>query len=274
MTHCKEDEMLEKLDGLPAGVTGMSAKGKVSKEDFDAVVLPMLDIAKKGGQRLRLLFELGAAFEGFTPSGAWEELRIGARAVAVLEGCAIVSDVPRIAESTRLIGFLMPCPVKVFRITEGVPAAAAWLQSLPEGPGVSFRVLPESGVIVVEVKEALRARDFETLTIAADTWIERHHGLPGLVVHARAFPGWENIAAFLRHAWFIRNHHRAIERVALAVDGKAGRAISEVAQHFVHAKVKAFPYDDIETAISWAAGERGVASEPRPEARPAARSMG
>ena len=259
--------MLERLEAMPAGITGMSAKGKVSKEDFEAIVVPLLDAAQMSGQRVRLLFELGPAFDGFTPGGAWEELKLGRQAVAVLEGCAIVSDLPRIAESARLIGFLMPCPVRVFTRAEGVSAAGAWLAALPEGPGISFRVLPESGVIVVEVKEALRARDFETLTIAADTWIERHHGLPGLVVHARAFPGWENVAAFLRHAWFIRNHHRAIERVALAVDGKAGRAISEVGQYFVHAKVKAFSYAEIDAAISWAAGDRAVTNQAHPEPR-------
>jgi hypothetical protein len=43
----------------------------------------------------------------------------------------------------------------------------AWLRSLPEGPAVSHRLLPESGVIVVEVKQALRAQDFDALAFTA-----------------------------------------------------------------------------------------------------------
>ncbi len=37
-------------------------------------------------------------------------------------------------------------------------------------PAVSHRLLPESGVIMGEVKRALRAQDFDALAFTADAW--------------------------------------------------------------------------------------------------------
>jgi hypothetical protein len=167
----------------------VKASGKVSKEDYDQVLEPMLNEARKEGRRVRFLYELGAEFEGFTPAAAWEDAKIGLRSMRLFDGCAIVSDTGWLRESVRLAGFLMPCPVRTFGVQDR-DRAVEWLGSLPEGAGISHRLLPESGVIVAEVKEALRAQDFDALATTADTWIEAHGNLQGLVIHAREFPGW------------------------------------------------------------------------------------
>jgi hypothetical protein len=166
-------------------------------------------------------------------------------------GCAIVSDYGWIRESTRLMGFLMPCPVEVFGTSER-GKAVEWLRSLPQETAVSHRLFPELGVITVEIKEALRARDFDALALTADVWIEAHGDLQGLVLHVRAFPGWENFGSVLRHARFVRDHHSKITKVALSADSKLARLLPHVGEHFVKAEVRAFPYDDLEGAIKWA----------------------
>jgi hypothetical protein len=59
--------------------------------------------------------------------------------------------VPGLLESPwHLMAFLLPFPLRVFGNDERA-AAIAWLSSIPEGPGVSHRLLPESGVLVAEV---------------------------------------------------------------------------------------------------------------------------
>ena len=68
--------MLERLKGLPPGVEGVKASGKVSKEDYDQVLEPMLNEARKEGRRVRFLYELGAEFEGITPAAAWEDAKM------------------------------------------------------------------------------------------------------------------------------------------------------------------------------------------------------
>jgi hypothetical protein len=64
---------------------------------------------------------------------------------------------------------MMPCPVRAFGDQERVKAIE-WLSSIPEGAAISFHLQADSGVIVVELKEALRAHDFDALALTADTW--------------------------------------------------------------------------------------------------------
>jgi hypothetical protein len=243
--------MLEKLRDLPPGIDGLKATGKITKEDYERIFEPLVDGARREDRRLRLLYEFGPEFKGFTPGAAWEDAKLGLRSIRLLDGCAIVSDLGWIREATRLIGFLVPCPVQVFGNRER-DNAVAWLRALPEGAAASHRLLPELSVIVVEIKEALRAQDFDALALTADTWIEAHGDLQGVVLHAREFPGWENFGSFLRHAKFVRDHHRKVKKVALSADSKLAGLVPRFGEHFVKAEVRSFAYDELESAIKWA----------------------
>ena len=242
--------MLETLNDLPDGIEGVRATGRVSKEDYEEVFEPLLDAARREDRRVRFLYQLGPEFEGFTAGAAWEDAKLGLRSMRLFEGCAVVSDVGWIREGSRLVGLLLPCPVRVFG-NEERDEAIAWLGSLPEGAAVSHRLLPD-GVIVVEVKEALRAQDFDALAVTADTWVEAHGDLKGIVIHAREFPGWESLGSLLRHIRFVRDHHRRVRRIALAVDGRLAELAPRLAEHFVQAEVRHFRHGELESAIAWA----------------------
>ncbi len=244
--------MIEKLKDLPHGIDGVRAIGKISKEDYEQVFVPLFDEIRREGRHTRFLYQLGPEFEGFTPGAAWEDAKIGLHSMRLFDGCAVVTDLGSIQEMTRLAGFLMPCPVGVFRNLER-DKAIAWLASLPEGPAISYRLIPESGVIVVDVKQPLRAQDFDAVAFTADTWIEAHGDLQGIVIHAREFPGWENLGSLLRHIRFVRDHHRKVKRIALAADTKLASLAPKVAEHFIQAEVKNFGYDELDSAIAWAA---------------------
>jgi hypothetical protein len=256
--------MLEKLKDLPQGVEGLRASGKVSKDDYDRVFVPILEDARREGRRLRLLYHLGPAFEGFTASGAWEDAKLGMRFLRMFDGCAVVTDVRWLQDSTRLAGFMMPCPVRAFADRDR-DEAITWLNSLPEAAAVSHRLLPDSGVMVVEVQQPLREEDFDALALTADAWIATHGDLQGLVIHARAFPGWENLGSALHHLRFVRDHHRKIKRIALATDSAMATIAPLVAEHFIQAEIKSFAYDGIDDAIAWA-GARPTRSAATPTA--------
>jgi SpoIIAA-like len=243
--------MLEKIQGLPNGVDGVRAVGKVSKEDYEQVLVPLIDRARSDGRRLRFLYQIGRDFDGFTPAAAWEDAKVGLHSLRLIDGCAVVTDVNWIRESTRVMGFFMPCPVKVFALHD-LDKAVAWLAALPEGPAVSHRIIPESGVIVAEVSHPLRAQDFDALSFTADAWIDAHGSLQGIVIHAREFPGWENLGSFLRHVRFVRDHHREVKRIALAADSKLASVAPVPAEIFTGAEVKRFAYDELAIAIAWA----------------------
>jgi hypothetical protein len=246
-------EVIERIEDVPPGIDAVRDVGKISREDYDAVVVPLVEAATREGRRLRILCEVGPEFHGLTPGAAWEDVKIGLRALRMIDGCAVVSDIRWIREASRFASFLMPCPVRVFA-GDDRGGAVAWLGSLPEGPGIAYRLDPDTGVVVVEVSGALRAADFEAMARTVDGWLTDHAELRGLVVHARAFPGWENLASMLRHVRFVRDHHQRIGKAALAVDGRMATLVPAVAGHFVKAEVRRFGYDELDAAVRWAAG--------------------
>jgi hypothetical protein len=249
--------MLERLQDLPGGIDGVKAVGRVSREDYERVFEPLIDGARREGRRIRLLYQVGPEFEGFSAGAAWEDAKLGLASLRLFEGCAVVTDIGWIRESTRLAGFLMPCPVRVFGNSQR-EEAQAWLRSLPEGAAVTHRLLPDRGVLVVEVNQALRAQDFDALAATADQYIDAHGDLSGIVIHARSFPGWENLGGLIRHVRFVRDHHRRVRRAALASDSKVAGLAPKLAEHFVQAEVRRFGYDELDAAVAWAAEGKGT----------------
>ena len=243
--------MIEILTDVPPGVVGVRARGTLTREEYDDVVVPMLDEAHRTGRRLRILCEVGADYTGLTPGAMWEDLRLGTRALHLFDGCAVVSDVPWIRETTRLARFLLPYPVRVF--AEGDRAeAAAWLAALPEAPRISVRLDEQTGTVVVEAEAPLRGADFDALAATVDPWLATHEAVAGIVFHARTVPGWENVTGLRRHLQFVREHHRRVRRVALAVDGMLPSIAPAVAGRLVAPEVRHFAYAAFDDAIAWA----------------------
>ena len=168
--------MLEKIPDVPGGIDAFRAVGTLTKDDYEQTVEPLLDEARREGRRLRLLLQFGPEFEGFTAGAVWGKTETWLQFPALLrmiDGYAIVSDLRWMREWIHLVGFLVPFPLRVFD-NDQRDEAFAWLGSLPEGPGVTHRVLPDSGVIVVEVTQPLRAQDFDALAATADAWLATH----------------------------------------------------------------------------------------------------
>jgi hypothetical protein len=248
--------MLERIRDVPEGIIALKAVGKLTGADYEQAVEPIFEEALQHDRRVRLLVEIGPEYEGFTAGVAWEKAQAGLRFPAIVrrfDGYAIVTDLGWMREWSNLVAFLLPFPVRVFG-TDERDAAIAWLTSLPQGPGVSHRLVAESGLIVIDATEPLRAQDFDAVAATADTWLKTHDALQGVVIHAREFPGWENLGGLLRHIRFVRDHHRKVRRVALAADGKLGSLAPRLAEHFVQAEVKGFGYDELDAAMAWASG--------------------
>jgi hypothetical protein len=238
--------MIERIEGLPAGVDGVRCNGKLTREDYDAVVVPLLEEVQREQRRLRCLVEMDG-FDGITPGA----VRLGLRAMGSFDGCAVVSSLPWVGEVLRFVGFLLPYPVRVFP-TDRRDEAIAWLTSLSGGPGITHRVLADTGVVVVEVAEPLRVQDVEALATVVDGWLTERPRLHGLVVHARAFPGWENVGGLVQHLRFVVGHHRHVDRIALAVDGPLAAMAATLAEVVAHPQVRRFDHDELDAAIAWA----------------------
>ncbi|WP_231995225.1 STAS/SEC14 domain-containing protein [Mycobacterium sp. 852002-10029_SCH5224772] len=135
--------VLKELVSVPAGIQALEAVGTVTTEDYDRVLAPLVDRARRTKGRMRLLYQFGPGFERITPGALWADSRLGVGYLPVLDGCAVVSDIDWIRAPARAIGAWMPCPMRLYGNDE-CDDALAWLASLPGGTDVSKRDLAKA----------------------------------------------------------------------------------------------------------------------------------
>ena len=109
----------------------------------------------------------------------------------------------------------------------------------------------DAGIVTVTPSVPLNENDFSVLASEVDPYIEKEGKLNGLIIQVESFPGWENFAGLISHLKFIREHHKKIEKVAAVSDGKIVSIMPQIVDHFVNAKVKYFPYENLDEAILW-----------------------
>ncbi len=245
--------MLERLTDMPPGVDGIRATGELTRQDYRETLEPLLEEARRDGRTIRLLYHFAPEFTGFSAGGAWEDARLGIGHLRRFERCALVSDVDWIQRSAHLLSTLVPCPLAVFE-NEQWEEALRWISRPGAEAGMSHRLLRDWGILVVEPHGPIHREDLEEVALTVDPWIEENDKLDGLVVHARRFPGWEDLDSLLRHLQFVRDRHQHIRRVALAMDTPVAKAASKLGDHFLKAQIQQFDYDQYEDALEWATG--------------------
>ena len=70
-----KDAMIKVLDHMPIGTIGFEATGKVTKEDYEGVLVPAVAAAVDRGP-VRLLYVLGEDFESYSPGAMWSDTRL------------------------------------------------------------------------------------------------------------------------------------------------------------------------------------------------------
>jgi hypothetical protein len=246
-------EMIERDTEVPAGIDAVRAVGIVTPQDYHDVVAPMLAAAVKERRGLRILCTVDEAFTGMTPAAMWDDVRLGFSAMRHLTGCAVVTDLPWVRDMTTFSAFFLPGHVRVFGMAQR-DEALRWLEALP-GALAGVTVRADEGVVVVDIDQPLRREDVDAIAAAVDGWLAEHHDLPGLVLHARTFPGWENLSGLLRHLRFVAGHQGRVERLALVLDGPGLDAAARLAGSVLHPDVRRFPVAAKDEAIRWAAAQ-------------------
>ena len=120
---------------------------------------------------------------------------------------------------------------------------------------IEFNEAEGFAVIRPERMKGLSEADFKELADLVDRYLERHEALRGLVIVAKAFPGWADFRAFVAHMRFIREHHKAIRKVALVSDSRLLSAAPHLVDHFVGAQIRHYAVADMERAKAWVATE-------------------
>ncbi|TMJ56850.1 MAG: STAS/SEC14 domain-containing protein [Alphaproteobacteria bacterium] len=116
--------MIQIVEGLPDNVVGIVAKGRVTNEDCNKILKPLMETSLKRHDKVRLYYEIGCRF----PGAAWEDLRIGLEHIPQWERVAVVTDVGWVRHTVNALRFLIASDVRVFTSFQA-PEGRAWITS-------------------------------------------------------------------------------------------------------------------------------------------------
>jgi hypothetical protein len=128
----REDAMLEIMSGMPENVVAVAASGKVTGRDYDDVLIPAIEAKLANRRKIRVLYQLGPEFTGFTAEAMWDDAKVGLWHLTEFERVAVVSDIEWLRSSLKLFGFIIPCPVRIFSNCD-LAAAKSWISSTAPG---------------------------------------------------------------------------------------------------------------------------------------------
>jgi hypothetical protein len=120
--------MIERIADLPDSVVGFIAKGTLSSDDYEKVLIPAVDEALEHHDKIRLLYVLGAEFDGMSTGAIWDDTRIGFSHITRWEKIAVVTDKDWLRRSVDLFGYVMPGEVKAFAEADAA-SARTWVTS-------------------------------------------------------------------------------------------------------------------------------------------------
>ncbi len=118
--------MIEALPNFPGNVVAFVCKGHVTRADYEAVLVPVVEKALQQQKKIRLYYQIGAEFAGIDAGALWEDFKVGVAHLSRWERIAVVTDVDWIRHTIRIFGFLMPGDVKVFPTSE-MAVAREWI---------------------------------------------------------------------------------------------------------------------------------------------------
>ncbi|CAB3803913.1 hypothetical protein LMG28688_05869 [Paraburkholderia caffeinitolerans] len=118
--------MIELLRDMPEGVAGFVAKQRVTRRDYERVVLPVMQTLFAVHGKIRCYYELGDEFSGMDGGAIWEDFKLGFEHPTRWERVAVVSDVEWLRVAINLLRFVISGEIRVFP-TALSDEARAWV---------------------------------------------------------------------------------------------------------------------------------------------------
>lgn len=118
---------------------------------------------------------------------------------------------------------------------------------------LAYHLNESTGVVELRPRGRLEARDFASLALTVDGYIEDHGKLRGVVVDVDHFPGWDDWDAISAHLRFVRQHLPRIERVALVTDNPWLEPLPDVLRLITPLEVRRFATERRGDAFAWVA---------------------
>ncbi len=130
-------------------------------------------------------------------------------------------------------------------------AVAFGIQSSGNSEMLKHRLILPEGILLIEPDEPLQASDFASVAAEIDPYIAQRGKLPGVLIHAKSFPGWVNFAAAMAHMNFVESHHANISKLAVVSDNLLLANVPEMIRHLIDIDIKHFPESALNDASTW-----------------------
>lgn len=118
--------MIEQLNILPDNVLGFVCRGRVTRADYDTVLVPGVEAALGRHAHIRLYYETAPDFDGIDAGALWEDFKVGMGHLSRWERIAVVTDVAWIRQTVGLMAFLLPAVTRTFPVSEAAEGRA-WI---------------------------------------------------------------------------------------------------------------------------------------------------
>jgi len=119
---------MDPISGLPDNVLGFTARGKVTAEDYEKVVIPAVEKKLVKHSKLRLIYHMGEEFEGYEAGAMWDDAKVDIGHFMSWEKIAIVTDIEWIRVMGRVFGFTIVRQVRLFHNKE-LQDAVEWVSN-------------------------------------------------------------------------------------------------------------------------------------------------
>jgi hypothetical protein len=110
--------MIRVMENMPGNVIGLEAQGKVTREDYEATILPQIEAKQREFDKIRLMYVLGDDFEGYSAGATWEDAGLAFKRPGTWERIAVVSDSEMLRKAMGLFAWMVPGEVKVYELAE------------------------------------------------------------------------------------------------------------------------------------------------------------
>jgi hypothetical protein len=121
------------LDGYPADVIAISASGHITSDDYEKVLIPLVEDRIKAEGKVKLLYMLTPEFAGFSAGAMWDDAKLGLLHFGDFAKVALVTDIDWMRAGTKLFAPLMRFEVRVYPVAE-LDAAKAWISEYHAEP--------------------------------------------------------------------------------------------------------------------------------------------
>jgi hypothetical protein len=175
----------------------------------------------------------------------WDDTKLGLRHWSGFARMAIVTDVKWIRSSVRALGFMMPCPVRLFDIGE-LDDAKRWLS---ESLG-TIHLDQEGDLVTLRLIGKIEPSAYDGVNKDIDGVMSQSAHVH-LVLDLREFDGWSGLDALGHHLSLVREHRRIPERLVVVGDKAWQRLAEKVMSKFVNAETRHFDSAQYDAAVAW-----------------------